>query len=113
MIEGVGSFVLDRESAVLTQPVLELLAAVWNGTTDAAGPTTLATEILPGNVFSALRFFGPFWPRWAKHESDLHAGVTTLGRGPTQRLARRVNLDSTSRVQESKARRLTQVSTSL
>jgi len=68
VIEGVGSFVLDRESAVLTQPVLELLAAVWNGTTDAAGPTTLATEILPGNVFSALRVFGPFWPRWAKHD---------------------------------------------
>ena len=93
MIGGVGSFVLDQESAVLTQLFLEPLAAFWNSTTDAAGPTTLATEILPGNVFFALRIVGPFWPRWAKHESDLHGGVTTLGRGPTLQLARMVNLD--------------------
>ena len=48
VIEDFGSFVLDQESAVLTQLFLEPLAAFWNSTTDAAGPTTLATEILPG-----------------------------------------------------------------
>jgi hypothetical protein len=58
----VDSFVLERESAVLAQARLELLATLWSGAAEATRPAILPTKVGPRRVFFAL-----FWVVGVSH----------------------------------------------